>query len=153
MVYTDKEEMHSCLNNMLGVIQNRIAKDFAQGKNIDLCLAAYNYWQDEERDGVNYIFNLEDENDLKYLVDKGMITASDICWVMKQKSHLFMFEGEVGSGRIKVVYPQALVNILMGNSVDFMACAIMYVGRTGSDSPYANVYDEYVTSYIEDFFD
>lgn len=151
MSYTSKERMHEILKNILNVVQERIGKDLAQRKNIKLLLSANNYWQEQEHDGQNYIFNIDNVEDLKYLVDNGMITASGISWVMNQKSHFFKFEGKTDDG-IKIISMDELIEILFANATDYMGYAIMYVGRCGEDSPYANIYDEYVTSYIEDYF-
>ena len=151
MGYTKKEQMHEALKNVLNVVQKSIGRDLANGKNINLCLEAYNYWREEERDGINYIFNIDNADDLKYLVDNGMITASGIAYVMKQETHLFTFEGDTDAG-MRFISMEELVEKLFVNATDYMAYAIMYVGRCGEDSPYAKIYEEYVTTYIEDFF-
>jgi hypothetical protein len=146
-----KEALHTTLSGVLSVLESKIARDLRKGKNIDLCLEAYNYWQDEERDGRDYIFNIDDSNDLKCLVDNNMLTAWGVFWVMSQKdSHFFTFEGEIDAG-MRMISKNELIDILIANAVHYMAYAIMYVGRCGKDSPYANIYEEYITTYIEDF--
>jgi hypothetical protein len=149
---TTKEIMHECLGKVLKALQKRIAIDLAQGKNIGMCLDAYNLWQDDERDGINYVFNIDNANDLKYLVAHDMISASGIAWVNKQKSHLFMFDGEKDAG-IKIIQMDELIEMLSNTANEYMAYAIMYVGRCGEDSAYAAIYDEYVTIYLEDYFE
>lgn len=151
MGYTKKEQMHETLNKMLDVIQKCISNDLANGKNINLCISAYNYWREEECDGQNYIFNIDDKDDLKYLVENEMITASGIAYIIRQKTHLFVFEGDVDAG-VRLISPNELIEKLIVNATYYMAYAIMYVGRCGNDSPYANIYDEYVTTYIQDYF-
>lgn len=146
-----KEALHSALSGVLNVVEKKIACDLRQGKNIDLCLEAYNYWQDEEREGRDYIFNIENPNDLKYLVDNDMMTAFGVYWVMLQKnSHFFTFDGEKDAG-MRMISKNELIDNLIANAVHYMSYAIMYVGRCGKDSPYANIYEEYITTYIEDF--
>lgn len=148
---TTKEQMHTILHTMLGVIEKKIGYDLAKGKNIELCLDAYNQWEEDERDGIDYIFNIDDPNDLKYLVDNDMITANGIAFVLSQEIHLFMFEGEKDAG-IRIVSMDELLEKLFISAYEYMAYAIMYVGRCEPDSPYAKIYEEYVTNYIKDYF-
>lgn len=145
---TKKEKMHEALENVLKVVSENIKRDLKQGKNIDLCLNAYNEWQEDECDGQSYIFNLDNADDLKYLVANDMMTASDISWLMKQKSHCFIFVDE----HFKILSMDDLIKRLISSAEFYMAYAIMYVGRAGVDSPYANIYEEYVTNMIEDYF-
>lgn len=144
---TRKEQMHEALGNVLKVVSESIKRDLNQGKNIALCLSAYNEWQEDECDGQNYIFNLDNADDLKFLVANDMMTASDISWVMGHKNHCFNFDNG-----IKMLPLDDLIKRLIRNAEVYMAYAIMYVGRAGVDSSYANIYEEYVTNMIEGYF-
>ena len=69
--------------NIIDVISKAIARDVKQGKNLSMLLGAFNQWQEDERSGVDYIFDINNKEDLKYLVDNGMITAIGIAWVVQ----------------------------------------------------------------------
>lgn len=146
-----KDKMQGHVRSILEIVKQAIANDLARDVNIGLCLKAYNYWRSEERSGIGYIFNIEEDNDLRFLVDNDMITASEISFVMKQDTHLFMFDEKADNG-MKFFSHEDLISTLFNNADDYMACAIMYVGRCGKDSPYANIYEEYITSNIEEEF-
>jgi hypothetical protein len=145
-----KFQIREALRILLKAIREGIGQDLSKRKNVELCLNAYNSWQELECDGKNYIFNIDNADDLKYLVDNDMITASGISWVLEHESHFFIFEGEINA-EVKILSLDKVIEILLANATDYMTCAIMYVGRTGVDSPYANIYEEYVTSIIEDY--
>jgi hypothetical protein len=151
MASKKKEKMHEALAMIINVVRDCITRDLSQKKNLNLLLDVYNYWQEEEHDGYDYIFNIDNQNDLKYLVDNDMITAPTIAWIMKQETHLFVF-GEDADAGVEIISMDKLIGTLLNNTTGYTAYAIMYVGRCGKDSPYADFYEEYVTKYIEDFF-
>ena len=75
-----KEEMKTIVKS----IQNAIIKDINNIYSkkgcydvLEMLLKAYNDYQESERDGVDYIFNINDTNDLKCCIDGGM-TAKEI---------------------------------------------------------------------------
>lgn len=59
---------------------------------IKMVLAAYNDYQKSERDGVDYIFDIENTNDLKCCIDGGM-TAQEIgsLYLGSHNAHLQYF--------------------------------------------------------------
>lgn len=59
---------------------------------LKMVLAAYNDYQKSERDGVDYIFDIEDTDDLKYCIEHGM-TAKEIggLYLGSQSRHLRYF--------------------------------------------------------------
>ena len=59
---------------------------------LKMVLAAYNDYQESERDGVDYIFDIENTNDLKCCINGGM-TAKDIggLYLGSQSQHLRYF--------------------------------------------------------------
>ena len=82
-------------NGVINDIIGRLTKAINQVGNdatIRMVLAAYNRYQEDERDGVDYIFNLEDKDDLKTLIEGGY-TASDIAWAYGKgkETNLFLF--------------------------------------------------------------
>lgn len=59
---------------------------------LKMVLAAYNDYQESERDGVDYIFDIENTNDLKCCIDGGM-AAKEIggLYLGSQSKHLRYF--------------------------------------------------------------
>jgi len=59
---------------------------------LKMVLAAYNDYQESERDGVDYIFDIDDTDDLKYCISHGM-TAQEIggLYLGSQSQHLRYF--------------------------------------------------------------
>ena len=135
--------------NIIDVISKAIARDVKQGKNLSMLLGAFNQWQEDERSGVDYIFDINNKEDLKYLVDNGMITATGIAWVVQNcYTGLFQFNGEPDAG-IQPISLEMLNRYLIINADDYLPYVIMYAARCGSDSAYAKVYEEYITEVLE----
>ena len=135
--------------NIIDVISKAIARDVKQGKNLSMLLGAFNQWQEDERSGVDYIFDINNKEDLKYLVDNGMITATGIAWVVQNcYTGLFQFNGEPDAG-IQPISVETLNRYLIINADDYLPYVIMYAARCGSDSAYAKVYEEYITEVLE----
>jgi len=135
--------------NIIDVISKAIARDVKQGKNLSMLLGAFNQWQEDERSGVDYIFDINNKEDLKYLVDNGMITAIGIAWVVQYcYTGLFQFNGEPDAG-IQPISVETLNRYLIINADDYLPYVIMYAARCGSDSAYAKVYEEYITEVLE----
>ena len=135
--------------NIIDVISKAIARDVKQGKNLNMLLGAFNQWQEDERSGVDYIFDINNKEDLKYLVDNGMITATGIAWVVQNcYTGLFQFNGEPDAG-IQPISVETLNRYLIINADDYLPYVIMYAARCGSDSAYAKVYEEYITEVLE----
>lgn len=66
---------------MVAEIKNAVANDLMsmeeEGALLKLVLNAYNTYQEDERNGVDYIFDLTNQDDLKCVVNGGM-TAKEI---------------------------------------------------------------------------
>lgn len=144
--------------NIIDVISKAIARDVKQGKNLSMLLGAFNQWQEDERSGVDYIFDINNKEDLKYLVDNGMITATGIAWVVQNcYTGMFQFNGEPDAGiqpispdvGIQPISVETLNRYLIINAGNYLPYVIMYAARCGSDSAYAKVYEEYITEVLE----
>lgn len=71
--------MKTNINEMVNVIAEQINNDlYAEYENdmhddvLQIVLKAYNEWQDSEKDGVNHIFNIYEQDDLFTCVKGGM---------------------------------------------------------------------------------
>ena len=100
--------------------------------------AAYNQMQEEEFNGDNYIFNLNDKNDLKYLVDKEILNACQIADIYPKCTVSGLFR-ITESGDIEIVSIADLKDTLCANMETLLRCVLMYVGE-GNDT-YNKVYN------------
>lgn len=90
--------MKKAIETMVQKISDAIINDTrnvysAEGDMVlKMVLAAYNDYQESERDGVDYIFDIENNNDLKCCINGGM-TAKEICglYLGSQSQHLRYF--------------------------------------------------------------
>ena len=90
--------MKKAIETMVQKISDAIINDTrnvysAEGDMVlKMVLAAYNDYQESERDSVDYIFDIENVNDLKCCIDGGM-TAKVICglYLGSQSQHLRYF--------------------------------------------------------------
>lgn len=90
--------MEKTIETMVAKISSEIVKDTrnvysAEGDSIlKMVFAAYNDYQESERDGVDYIFDIENADDLKCCIEGGM-TAKEICdlYLGSQSQHLRYF--------------------------------------------------------------
>ena len=91
--------MKKAINTMVESIKAAIIRDMQNLSNdekrvhtLAIVLKAYNDFQESERDGVDYIFDLNNREDLKCCVEGGM-TAQEICglWLGSQSKHLQYF--------------------------------------------------------------
>ena len=137
-------------NSIVSAICERIAEDVKQGRNMDMLLGAFNEWQEDEQDGACYIFDINNTNDLKYLVKNDMITASGIAWAVGNCDNgIFQFNGSDTDAGIHPLSIETLKQYLTNNAVDYIPYVILYAARCGKDSAYAQVYEEYVTQVLE----
>ena len=71
--------MEKIINELVNEITNKLSQKMTNengcGNVTLLVLGAYNRFQEDERDGADYIFNINDVNDLKCCIDGGMSTC------------------------------------------------------------------------------
>ena len=69
-----KKAIETMVQKISGAIINDTRNVYsAEGDMVlKMVLAAYNDYQESERDGVDYIFDIENTNDLKCCIDGGM---------------------------------------------------------------------------------
>ena len=78
----DKKKAEA-LNNLVTIIAEETKRNLPTNENLMfVTLNAYNCYQEEERDGVDYIFDLNNADDLKCCVDGGL-TATEIAEMVK----------------------------------------------------------------------
>ena len=132
------------------LVSKKINDDVNAGKNLNMLLAAYNEWQEDERDGADYIFDINNDKDLKFVVDRGLLSAQGIAFVVnKIDTGLFQFSGNDPDAGVKGIDIEEVKKILTNSSDTFIRYVIMYAPRCGSNSAYTSVYEEYIVPLLE----
>jgi hypothetical protein len=74
--------MEQNFKNIIEIIKPRIARDIkTDDKALEMVLAAYNRMQDDERNGVDYIFDITNKEDLQYLVTNCGLCVKEIAYL------------------------------------------------------------------------
>lgn len=132
------------------LVSKKINDDVNAGKHLNMLLAAYNEWQEDEKDGADYIFDINNDKDLKFVVDRGLLSAQGIAFVVNEtETGLFQFNGNDPDAGVRGIDIEEVKNTLMNTSDTFIRFVLMYAVRCGSNSPYANVYEEYIVPVLE----
>ena len=148
--------MNKSVRNSLEALHGNIVRSIELDLNnllkkdeLQLVLAAYNCYQETEHDGDNYIFNIDDVDDLKCCVDGGL-TANEIYQMVKLNCKYFTFcrctTFDRCTYRIFTDIDELRV-LLCGYLEDVVWCALKYVSRC---EEYAALYEHYVTESVED---
>jgi hypothetical protein len=149
--------------NDFGVILNPI-KDFitknavkdlrtstTDSAAVKMVLKAYNRFVEDECDGTGYIFNIYDKDDLIYLVEKDILGAKYIAFIVNSPhpftDGMFMIDrsGE-GCGFLNPV--PDLTKMLIDNLDRLIPFVILYAGRCDE---YKEFYERYFVEHIEDY--
>ena len=117
----------------------KINTHYGDESALSIFYAAYNKMQDEEFNGDNYIFNLNDKNDLKYLVDNEILNACQIAGIYPKCTASGLFRIGEHDGDIEIITLDSLKDILCANMETLLRCVLMYVGE-GIDT-YNKVYN------------
>ena len=134
----------------------KLNEHYGDESALNIFFAAYNNMQDEEFNGDYYIFNLNDKDDLKYLVEHEILTACQIADLYPRcvASGLFRFEVDNYGNRadgVEIIGLEALKAILCNNMDALMRCVLMY---TPENEKYQKVYNMIVSNELvidEDF--
>lgn len=146
----DKKLIENIVENIKPVIAKDIKTD---DKALNMVLAAYNRFQDDERNGVDHIFNIDDKDDLQYLVNNRDLSAHDIWKLvnnMDAKDYLPYFH--LGEN-----YPEphfiGKLNDLQNNMIawldELLPFVLLYVTRY---EEYQDIYEKYITEALENEF-
>ena len=137
-------------NSIVEIMIRRIAHDLRNGNGtLDMVLNAYNRFQEDERGGVDYIFNINNQNDLKCMVDGGL-TASEIAWALNKVQHSEFTSYFHFGCNYNGLYALGTLADLKRNLIswldEFLPYVIMYVTRC---TEYQALYEHYITEYLE----
>lgn len=108
-------------------------------------LMAYNQYQEDERFGVDYIFDLDDQEDLKTLVNCG-VTASEISRLyndIESADSKYLYCGE-NHTNLRCLNMSEIDKQMIANMEEMVLCMLAYPYVDG----YTPLYQEFITSYI-----
>lgn len=137
--------------HMAGVIKfiaENVEADLRENKNLDLILSVYNEVMEDERGGADYIFNIYNKDDVKFLVSNDLMTATDIAFVVNNPDIVpnglfFMNDGA------ESMQPVKHLAIVLNNWVTEMTkFAVLYVARGDENSPYKAFYEKYFVDRV-----
>ena len=136
--------------SIVEIMISRIAHDLRNDDtNLDMVLNAYNRYQEDERDGADYIFDITNQNDLKCMVEGGL-TVTEIAWAWNKIQNegitpCFHFGGCYTG--LEALGTLADLKLSLISWLDeFLPYVIMYVTRC---TEYQNLYEHYITEYLE----
>lgn len=137
----------STAKEFIKAIEEAIKSNVMEDINTQLVLDAYNYWCEQERDGAGYIFNLANNEDVKYLFNNDSISVDQL--VSYRNDGVTMIMGDDLTDQFNRVSRECLAVILESNAYELAKCMVKYIGRCGNDSPYEALYEAYVTEVLE----
>ena len=139
-------------NSIVEIMKRRIAHDLRNDNTncvLGMVLNAYNRFQEDERDGVDYIFDITKQNDLKCMVDGGL-NVTEIAWAwnkIKKEGISSCFHFGCNYGGLEALGTLAdLKRNLISWLDEFLPFVIMYVTRC---TEYQALYEHYITEYLE----
>ena len=134
--------MKKIFEDLVNVLADEVRKDLKRFR--PLVLKAYNRWQEDERDSVDYIFDMNNQDDMIACI-KGGLTPIEIAKMVehrrdnpKTSTTYFMF----GPNRHepKMLNIQPLDNQLLGSLDDILSYMIIY--------PYVEDYRDLYTELV-----
>ena len=142
--------MKPTILNLIALIKEDLAHDIKAGnKEIrEIVLKAYNQYEDTEHDGVDYLFDLNNQNDLKCCVKGGMGAKEIAHLYFDMKAHHFtpyFFFGVNYDTPQGIATEEHLNDILIGYLEDVLAHVIAY---PYSGKAYENLYRLCITEYM-----
>lgn len=146
--------MENVLNKLVTEIKDNIAHElkrypYRKCDLLKLVLDAYNTYQEEERDGVDYIFDINKPEDLKCCVEGGM-TAQEVAWLYEQSqvnTTPFFYFGVNYSKPKPIANYVALMDNLIKWLDNVLPCVLAYPYLLKS---YEDLYKVCVTDYMID---
>lgn len=148
---------------LIDAVSNAIADDLINSNTekrnelLTKLFKAKNEYENDERDGIDYIYDIKNSEDLRLLLKNDFLTAKEISviWVAYSNgayTPYFYFEYDYSNMTTKANIVQIktlddLCNILLGNIENVVKCIIAYPYAYKS---YEDLYVEYVTNIILD---
>ena len=148
--------MKEAIKTMIESVKNAIINDTHDVYDkkgdmvLKMVLAAYNDYQESERDGVDYIFDIDNNNDVICCM-RGGLTSQEICglWLGSQSKHIRYFYFGCNYSKPKPIdtWDELRTNLIAWLD-EVLACVIAYPYAYDS---YRNLYTHYVTNVVIDY--
>jgi hypothetical protein len=141
-------ENFTAIQNLL---VTRITNDLNNGEPdiFGKVLDAYNRYQEDERGAVDYIFDLTNQSDLKFLVDNGLC-ATEIAAAMRKiekENYTSFFHYGCNYPTLHALGTTTDVKRnLISWLPEIIPYVLMYVTRC---TEYQAIYEHYITEYLE----
>lgn len=124
-------------------IVNNAVKDFLRGKEpLAEWIKAYNHYQENECDGVGYLFNIEDKEDVKVCLEGGMTPKEFYALYTeykKGKTPFFLFGVNHPKAELLASYQE--IRQLIAENIGGILDVVI-------DFPYVKEYECIYTAYI-----
>lgn len=122
----EKMAKHISENVFAKIVENAITND--DGISIQMAIDVYNAYQENERDSVDYIFDLDDTQDLRVCISGGL-TAKEISGLYNESlcegfTKFFMFG--VNHTKPVILTKYELKGVLLGMAEEIIANMIMH---------------------------
>ena len=135
--------MNKEIKSLAESIKNAVICDLLTNQDaLEIVLDTYNTYQEEERDGVDYIFNIESADDLKCCVDGGL-TAQEISDIWRgyltNTTKYFYFGCNYQKPTPIITYKELITNLINWLD-DVLPCVLSY------PCVYKSFYAHYVTN-------
>ena len=143
-IYTLVQKIAEAIKKDIDFESNNVeAKDTA----LMTLLAAYNRYQEDERDGVDYIFNIEDKQDLMDCIKGGMTAQqlASLCVRCEKYDSKYFFFG-VNHETPEVIPKNGIKSLLLDEMEYFLYAVIGYPWI----EEYRIIYMAWVTDYMID---
>ena len=146
--------MKTELENLIEAIHEELASELKlyTGSKLDdlmtLVLNAYNYYEESERDGVDYLFYINNTDDVKCCIEGGM-TTKEIAEVYNEykdgRNTGYFFFGQNYDRAKPIKTRDELIDLLIGTLHDVLLYVVCYPYR---NEAYKTLYGYYVTDYM-----
>jgi hypothetical protein len=138
------------IKSIIEEVKKAIVTDLCANDNetFKLVLNAYNRYQEDERDGVDYFFNLTDKDDLIYMIECGL-TIKELHYVFVRMTTEnftpYVHFGQNYTGVCFVGTESDTKRQLIACLDEILEYTFMYVTRC---TEYQDIYERYVTMYL-----
>lgn len=143
--------MINLLEKLIEKLSADIKFDIIRGDKdtIAMMLDAYNDYQESERDGVDYIFDLENKDEIISLLKQGMTLdeLSELMCGFREKKHAKYFFFGCNHIKPEPIKDEKQLTSILSDTEYVVADIIKYPYAYKS---YENVYKEYVTNSLID---
>lgn len=142
------KKLTELFQSVVEYIATSIVIDFSISSHnaFKLVFEAYNRYCEDERDGRGYIFDINDKEHVKWLFSNECITLDEFRDIINGDKNLFLIDEEEG---IVLLSKEEAKDKILFSIENVVKCMLLYAPRSGHDSEYTKLYEEYVTDELE----